>query len=85
MADLSQRALLTEVSNLSQTAEFDDPDLWRLAAMLIRWHGEDAESYAHLRADEALQRGNNRSSQLWKRIAAGVSGLEQRRLGHSLH
>jgi hypothetical protein len=56
----------------------EDSDLWRLAAMLIQKHGDVAESYARVRADEALQDGNNRACERWKNVAAAVYELEQR-------
>lgn len=56
----------------------EDNDLWRLAAILLQKHGQQAEVYARRKADEALENRNNRSCAAWRRIALAVSDLEQR-------
>jgi hypothetical protein len=57
--------------------EMDNSDLWRLAAMLIQKHGNDAETYACLRAEEAEQNGNNRAGDTWRCVATAVFDLEK--------
>jgi hypothetical protein len=54
----------------------ENSDLWRLATMLIQKHGENAQMYACIRADEAASLGNNRAHRTWKTVAAAVSELE---------
>jgi hypothetical protein len=64
----------------------NDSDLWRLAAILLQKYGEEAEMYARLKADEALEKSNNRSCIVWKRVALAVSDLEQHgALNRGLH
>jgi hypothetical protein len=55
----------------------EEGDLWRLAAMLLQKYGEAAETYASIRADEALNLGNNRAYTSWRSLAAAVGELEQ--------
>jgi hypothetical protein len=54
----------------------EESDLWRLAAMLVHQHGDGAETYACLRADEALENHNIRACDTWKRVAAAITDLE---------
>jgi hypothetical protein len=56
----------------------EESDLWRIAAMLFQKHGEDAETYAHLRADEAYQQGNIVSCEAWECVAAVIHKLDRR-------
>lgn len=56
----------------------EDNDLWRLAAILLQRHGDDAESYARQKAVEALRIRNQQSGAAWNRIALAVNDLERR-------
>jgi hypothetical protein len=61
-------------------------DLQRLAAILIRKYGDDAEAYAQLRAGEAMARRDMPRRDAWNRLAREVSAAEgQLSGGHAFH
>jgi hypothetical protein len=65
-----------DFSNRAGKGMMENTDLWRLATMLIQKHGESAQMYACIRADEAASLGKNRAHRTWKTVAAAVSELE---------
>ena len=54
----------------------DQSHLWRLAAMLIAKHGDEAEAYADVRADEARECGH--SAPLLESVGKGRADIETR-------
>jgi hypothetical protein len=58
-------------------ARIDQSDLWRLAAMLIAKHGDEAEAYAEIRADEARECGHRVAHRCWKALARAVQILKR--------
>jgi hypothetical protein len=53
----------------------NDSDIYRIANILIRDHGEDAVIQAAMRADEMLEQGDLDGLALWKRILAATEDL----------
>ena len=57
----------------------EEIDIWRAAKQMIDRHGEDAEIAASMRADSALEQGDQFNVKLWMRVAAAVRELERKR------
>jgi hypothetical protein len=53
-----------------------DCDIWRVANLLIRKHGADAELVAARRADEMLERGDRDGQLVWLRILRAIVELQ---------
>ena len=52
-------------------------DIWRLAHLLVRRHGDDAPLVAAQRADEMLARGDVEGQAMWKRNVRGVEEVKR--------
>jgi hypothetical protein len=53
----------------------DDPDIWKLAAILVRKFGSGASTYAGSRAADALQQRDPVTGLIWHWIKAAVERL----------
>ena len=62
-------------------------DLYRVAKMLVDEHGEDAATYAAMRADILLADGRTEAATVWKGIMVAVEELQrkQRVVDDQLH
>ena len=54
----------------------ENNDLQRLATMLVQRHGAAAAMFARMKAHEAMQNGNVRSSTAWNDVAQAVAQFE---------
>jgi hypothetical protein len=55
-----------------------DPDIWRLAARLIKTYEEGAEMAAAMYAEKALAKNDFRTSAKWNRIVFAIQQLSYR-------
>jgi hypothetical protein len=53
----------------------DDPDVWRVANLLVKRHGDDAALVAARRADELLAATDFEGCRIWNRILEAVAEL----------
>ena len=53
----------------------DEIDIWRTAKQVIDQHGEDASTFAAMRADELLDNGDLEGSAVWTRIVKATIDL----------
>ena len=56
----------------------NDPDIWRLAARLIKTYEDGAEMAAALYADKALAKNDIEASAKWNRIVFAIQQLSYR-------
>jgi hypothetical protein len=52
-----------------------DLDIWRVAALLMKRHGNDAAIEAARRADELLEAADTDGYAIWRRILSAVAEL----------
>jgi hypothetical protein len=60
-------------------------DIWRVADMLIKNYGDEAELVAADRADALMDLGDFEGLHVWKRILAGVRFLAHPEPERTLH
>jgi hypothetical protein len=58
-----------------------DLDIWRVANLLVKRHGEDAAIVAAQGADKLLAAGDMEGEIIWKRIVAAVNELQRQTPG----
>ncbi len=54
-----------------------DIDIYRVANLLVKQHGQDAPIQAAMRADELLEAGDLDGYAVWKRILRAVEELQR--------
>jgi hypothetical protein len=59
-------------------------DRWRVAQLLIKQHGQDAELNAALRADEAIAVGDPKGESLWRDVMIKICQLQRSKLPQEL-
>ncbi len=64
-----------------------DIDIYRVANLLVKRHGQDASIEAAMRADAMLDKGDLDGCATWKRILRAVEELQgtEPRLGEAVH
>ncbi|MEQ9111210.1 MAG: hypothetical protein RIF37_00535 [Rhodospirillaceae bacterium] len=62
-----------------------DIDIYRTAAVILKEHGDDAEMYAMLRADELLDAGDVEGQITFLKIVAAIREIENIEPTSSLH
>ena len=55
-----------------------DLDIWRVANLLVRRHGEDAATNAARRADKLAGEGLTDGAAVWRRVRCAVEELQRR-------
>ena len=60
-----------------------DLDIYRIASVLIREHGEDAAVEAAERADAMLKNGDPDAAAVWKWVTLAVEDIQRTELGPS--
>jgi len=53
----------------------DNKDIWRVAKLLVKTHGENAEVNAAQHVDETLAEGDLVGRDIWRRVLAAVHEL----------
>ena len=62
-----------------------DLDIWRTAAVVVKEHGEDASTYAAMRADALMEAGDMEGRAVWLRVLAAVRELLNTEPGCAVH
>jgi hypothetical protein len=52
-----------------------DIDIWRVAQLMLKRYGEDAELESAKRADELAEAGDHDGSVVWRRVVGAVAQL----------
>ena len=62
-----------------------DLDIWRLAKVLVKQHGDDAGLYAAQRVDAMAECGDLEGEKTWKRMLRAVEELQRERPDGAAH
>ena len=55
----------------------DNKDIWRVAKLLVKAHGEKAEAIAAQHVDERLAEGDLVGRDIWRQVLAAVQELQR--------
>jgi hypothetical protein len=55
----------------------DNKDVWRVAKLLVKAHGENAEAIAGKHVDERLAEGDLIGRDIWRRVLAAIEELQR--------
>jgi hypothetical protein len=55
----------------------DNKDIWRVAKLLVKAHGQNAEVIAAQHVDERLAEGDLIGRDIWRQVAAAVQELRR--------
>ncbi len=55
----------------------DNKDIWRVAKLTVKAHGENAEAIAAQHIDERLARGDLIGRDIWRRVLAAIRDLQR--------
>jgi len=58
----------------------DNKDIWRVAKLLGKTHGENAEDIAAQHVDERLAEGDLVGRDIWRQVLAAVQELQRLRV-----
>ena len=62
-------------------AVIDDKEIYECARLLLKEHGDDAESIAEMKHDARLKEADAEGSAVWKLVMAAIAELRQHRPG----
>jgi hypothetical protein len=63
-----------------------DPDIWRVATLLLDQHGDEAALRAAQRADKLMDEGDMEGVAVWRRIVTAIEELQRgRRKGETIN
>ena len=55
----------------------DNKDIWRVAKLLVKTHGENAEAIAAQHVDERLAEGDLVRRDIWRQVLAATQELQR--------
>jgi hypothetical protein len=62
-----------------------DIDIWRIAKLMLKCYGDEADIESAIRAEELAEAGNLAGEAVWRRIIAAIGQLENTTASRPLH
>jgi len=60
-------------------------DIWRVAQLMLKRYGDEADIESALRAEELAEAGNHNGAAVWRRIINAIGQLENTTPSGPLH